>query len=185
MKPKATVDIVEVNDPVEALALRSALEWWGIQVTLHVVGQAQDLVDILGGQATLSSNVILMCHGDEQGLTLPQLGEEIEAKQPYHGILTPDNFKEFLVLPDCVAVNTGCAQGRPEVAVAFLGAGCRAYLAPDGYPSGDASLFFTLHFYYEWLCKGTAIPKAHEKASSHGDDTGLFKLYENPRMEQT
>lgn len=179
MKPKAYVDIIEIEDAIEALALRSALEWWGIQVTLHLVGQAKDIVYLLSGNVSISSNIILMCHGDERGLCLPTLSDEIEAEQPYHGALTAENFREFLELPDCVVLNTGCGQGQPDVAQAFLDGGCRAYIAPIDYPSGDASLFFALHFYYEWLCKDTELRQAFVMASSPKDDTGLFRFYDN------
>jgi len=33
MKPRTSADIVAIDDTLEALAVRSVLEWWGAQVT--------------------------------------------------------------------------------------------------------------------------------------------------------
>jgi len=184
MKPRTFADIVAIDDTLEALAVRFALEWWGVQVTLHLVGEAKDVVRILGGEEEISKNVILMCHGNDKGLVLPELHPSIEEKQPYHGALTPTDLKEFLHLPDCIVLNTGCSLGTPEFADAFLQAGCQAYIAPLGDPEGTASLFYVLYFYYEWICRGNDMKKAHERVSSHDEETRMFKLYESVKGEK-
>jgi hypothetical protein len=177
MDPKTYLDIVVIDDDLEALALRSALEWWGVQVTLHRIGQAKDLVSLLSGSRRISKTIFLMCHGNYQGLLLPELHSDLEKSQPYHGALTPAHLAEFMYLPDCVLISTGCATGTSAFADAFSAAGCRAYIGPAGYPNGDAVLFYTLHLCYEWICKGQPLKEAHQRATAHDEETGMFRLY--------
>ena len=172
------LDLITIDDTLEALALRAALEWWGFQVRLHLIGKAQDLVDLMSPGDRLSNTLFLMCHGDERGIRLPELGAEIESAQPYHGAVRPSDVAVFARLPGRVAISTGCATGTPAFAEAWLGAGCRAYIGPDGYPHGDASLFYGLHLSYAWLCRGRPLAEAHALASAHDAETRLFRLYE-------
>jgi hypothetical protein len=182
--PKLAVDIVCIASDIEAFALRSALEWWQAQVTLHLPGMANDVVRILGGQERLSEYVVLTCHGNERGFILPELVEELESEQPYHGELTPSNLGEFLSLPGKVVVNTGCALGTAEFAKPFLRAGVRAYIGAVDYPDGDSVLFYTLHLFYGLLHHGASLEEAHAKARSHDQDTGLFYLYQQRHQQQ-
>jgi hypothetical protein len=69
--------------------------------------------------------------------------------------------------------------GRPEYAQAFLQSGCRAYIGAVDAESGNSSLFYILHFCYDWLCRQMSLEDAHASAASHDDGTRLFKLYMN------
>jgi hypothetical protein len=176
--PQLYIDIINVLDSLEAYALRSALEWFGAQVTLHLVGQASDIVRILGDGGSHSNNIVLMCHGNDEGLILPELAPALEAEQPYHGVLTPGDIGAFAHLPGSVVLNTGCSLGAPAFAEAFLQAGVRAYIGARGDPHGSSSLFYAIHFYYERIFAGRDIRTAHKLASSHDEQTGMFTLYE-------
>ena len=125
-KPLARLDIVEIEDTLAAQALRGALECWGVQVTMHWVGMARDVVRLLGGEEKLYEIVVLMCHGNDKGLVLPALHPSIERRQPYHRALTPKDLEEFLKLPGLIVLNTGCSLGTEKFARSFLGAGCKA-----------------------------------------------------------
>jgi hypothetical protein len=178
MRPRASLDLIEIDDPLEAQALRSALEWWNVQVHRHLVGEAKDMVRLLEGGGLFTTTVFLLCHGTDEGILLPQLAGPLEAEQPYHHFITPDDLRGFARLPGCLVVNTGCATGSRAFAETFLEVGCQAYIAPDGYPDGDASLFFLLSFCYQWLCLGRELHTAHTLAAGHDSETGLFKLFE-------
>jgi len=94
-KPLARLDIVEIEDTLAAHALRGALECWDVQVRMHWVGMARDVVRLLGGEEKLYEIVVLMCHGNDKGLVLPALHPSIERRQPYHRALTPKDLEEF------------------------------------------------------------------------------------------
>src|SRR5258708_39814084 len=83
------IDIIVIDNDLEALALRSALEWWGVKVNMHFIGKAQDIVDIFKKE-NLAPYICFAAHGNEinerWGFQLIELGEEIAKKQPYDKI---------------------------------------------------------------------------------------------------
>jgi len=175
--PDRRVDIVAL-DFLEALSIRPVLEFYNATVSLHLVGEAKDVVRILGGEEKIADTIILSGHGDEKGLVLPELGPEIEKEQPYHGTTTPGDFKKFLNLPPgSLVLNTSCALGTEEMAGAFLGSGCRYYIGPTDYPDGTSAVFYALHFFYERICRGNGVEQAHQSARAHDDETAMFRLY--------
>ena len=169
---------MSLDDDVAALALRSVLEYWGCNVVIHFVATAGQLVDLLNGETALSGPIILMCHGVEQGLALPELAPQIAARQPYQNVVTATDLREFLALSNRLVLSTGCFTGRPEFADAFLHAGCHAYIGPTDYPEGTSALFYPVHFFYEFHVRNAPLEIAHQKASAHDDETRMFKLYQ-------
>lgn len=172
------VDIVDLDDDLEAVALRSVLECFDFTVRMHYVATSGQLVRTLGDEDATSGNVVLMCHGGEEGLLLPELAGEVAAEQPYAGVMTAADFRSFLRLPGRLVINTGCLLGRQEYADAFLDAGCRSYVGPIDYVEAYASLFYVLHFLYG-LRRGGSVDEAHEQARAHGPETASFQLYRN------
>jgi hypothetical protein len=86
-----TVDLVNIGDNWQTFALRFVLECYEITVTLHQAATAAQLVALLDGSTEGSQHMVLMCHGSEQGICLPELAPEIEVAQPYQRFLTPEN----------------------------------------------------------------------------------------------
>jgi hypothetical protein len=177
-EPIARVDVIDIDDTLGSLALRSVLECWGVRVSAHWVGMAKDVVRLLGGQENLSEIVVLMCHGNNGEMALPVLHPSVEKKQPYHGALTPQDLGQFLKLPGRIVLNTGCSLGAAPFARAFLDAGCKAYVGATGDPEGAASLFYGLHLFYGLFCRRLSLRAAHELARSHGSETRYYRLYE-------
>jgi hypothetical protein len=174
---KNTLDIIVIDDATEALAVRASIEYWQAVTRTFFIGKSQDLVDILDGKEKLSPNILLMCHGTDEGILLPDLGEEIAKQQPYDKFLTAKNLAEFLNLDGQTIINTGCKTGTKEFADVFLGSGASNYIAPKDYPEGNASLFYVLNFYYHLFAKNLSIDNAHKKAKLVDSDTEMFKLF--------
>lgn len=173
------VTLLNIADDLEAIALRAALEWWAIEVTLHHVGSAAQLVTRLNGTTPLAPLVVLLCHGDERGILLPELAAEPAATQPFDGALGPDELRQFVRLPASVVVNTGCATGTPSFAAALRACGAAAYIGPTGYPDGSASLFYCLALIYAHLVRGQPLAAAHAQAAAHDAETAQFHLFEH------
>ena len=174
------IDIINLDDDLASVALRSILEYWGCTVAIHHVATAQQLVRLLNGETALSKHIVFMCHGVEQGVALAELAPEIAAQQPYQSVVSADNFQEFLHLPDRLVLNTGCLTGRPEFAAAFLRAGCHTYIGPVDYPEATSALFYPLHFFYEFHVRNSPLEIAHQKAAAHDAETQMFQLYRKP-----
>lgn len=171
------IDIISVDDGLASLALRATLELWGCAVAIHYIASARQLVRVLNGETVLSPNIVLMCHGVERGLALPDLAPEIAAQQPYQTALSPDDLREFLRLPDCLVLNTGCAMGKTDFADAFLQSGCHTYIGANDYPEGASAHFYTLHFFYELCVRNKGVETAHRKAASHDAETQMYQLF--------
>ena len=172
------IDIINLADDLASVALRSVLEYWQCTVAIHHVATSKQLVDVLNGETALSKHIIIMCHGTKQGLVLPELAPEIAAEQPYRQVITATNLQEFLYLPDCLVLNTGCVTGRPEFASAFLNAGCHSYIGPVDYPEATSGLFYPLHFFYEFHVRNSPVEIAHQKAAAHDAETQMFHFYQ-------
>ena len=171
------MDIISIDDTHEAIAARSIIEWFGGITRTYFIGKAQDVVKLLGGGEKLSPNILLMCHGVDEGIVLPELAEEIAKTQPYNKYLTAENLKEFLKLDGQLVLNTGCKTGKRDFADAFINAGARYYIGPVDYPEGDASLIYVINFYYYLIAKNLSIIEAHEKAKSIDSETVMFELF--------
>lgn len=171
------IDIINVDDDQTSLALRSVLECIGCRVTLHQATTARHLVDLLSGKVPIASEfLMLMCHGIPDGLCLPVLEPQLEAQQPYHRVIRPSQFGEFVHLPGKLVLNTGCALGTPDYGGAFLLGRCDTYIGAMACPSGEAALYYALNFCYE-LVRGKSVAQAHAAAAVADDDRRMFVLY--------
>lgn len=170
-----TLHIVEIGSG-EAHALRSAAEYWGAFVTVTWVGNSGQIVDYFS-QCPEHNLIIVAGHGDERGLLLPELAEEIRSHYPYNEVIRAEDFAHFLCLEGNTIINTSCLGGMPRLAEVFLTHGASYYIGPTGYPEGSASLMYSLDFLYNYLLDSQHVEVAHLKASSHADDRNQFKLY--------
>jgi hypothetical protein len=176
---RKTVDLICINDALEAVALRAALDWWNIEGRLHLIGKASDLVALLNGSYLLSQNIALLCHATIEGIVLPELAEEIAINEPYNKFLSAPNIAEFTKLSGAAVLNTGCITGTQGFADAFLLNGAAHYIAPSDYPSGNASLFFALSFYYYHLAKEMNVEEAFRRSRNSEEEMEMFQLFRN------
>lgn len=175
-KPK--VDIIVLYEALEALAIRSVLESFGVEVRCHFIGNVKKLVSLFSGAEPLHEIVIISCHGDERGMILPELHEELEKEMPYQKVLTVSDFSQFLKLQNQIVINTGCCLGNKYFAETFLQKGASAYIGLETEVEGNAVLFFVISFLYFRLCNNLSLENAFEKANSLDDETRLIKLYQ-------
>lgn len=169
-----TVDMVDVESG-EGVVLRPVLESFGVRVNLFRVGQARHLVNALGGEAT-APFLLLACHGDEGRIVIPELAEEIERFQPFHGGCGPDELRSFARLAGSVVIATGCDTGSLELAEAFFAAGASAYVAPAGAPFGYASVFAPIFLFYE-LAEQRSLDQAVDRLRAHDAELAMWRLF--------
>lgn len=106
--------------------------------------------------------IILAGHGDDQGLCLPELAEEIKASYKFQNRIRPQDFATFLSLPKSIVLNISCCGGSPPMAQAFIDSGCSYYIGHPGYPDGSSSLMSTLSFAYAVLVRRKSVPDGVE-----------------------
>lgn len=172
------LEILDIDSPLAALALRAVVETWGMPVHLTHIGNTRQLVERLQQPVVIPRYLLLECHGIVDGLALPELAPELERLQPYHRALTPANVREFVQVPGATVINTGCSLGTEAFALAFIQGGARTYIGADSDPSGDGALLYVLRLFYGLQCQGLAFDEAHAQVRLQVPDTLMFHLWE-------
>ena len=145
-----TVHIVCVECAPEAYAIRGAAEAFGAAVTVTWVGNSDQIVEYFASGPT-HDLIVIAAHGDERGLLLPPLAEELRGKYRYFDHIAAADFASFARLRGNVVLNTSCCGGAPALANAFLAAGAGQYIGHPGYPDGNAALLYAIQFVYDAL----------------------------------
>lgn len=172
----ATLHILAIETGGESYAIRLAAEQWGMTVTLTGVGNSGQIVDYFKGRPT-HDLILISGHGDERGLLLPELDDEIAARYPYNDVIRPADFDQFLQLNGNTVVNLSCLGGLPPLTDSFLTHGARHYIGPVIHPDGNAALMYGLEFLYNYVQQNGNVGEAHRLASNHPDDRQHFNLY--------
>jgi len=178
---KSTLSLIVIDDDLEALALRAALEWWQVQVTMHFIGKAQDVVDVFS-DGNLSPHVCIAAHGIDKdgqwGFGLPELADEIAKEQLYNKLLLPSDVSRFVKLRGQNVLSLACSTGTKEMAEAFLKKGAGSYVGPPDAQFGSASLYFALSYYYWLFAKKKSVKEAFDNAAALMDKKGdRFELF--------
>lgn len=175
------VDLIVIDEALEALALRAILESFGVEVRCRFVGNANILVTLLGRENQLQDLVILSCHGKKEGMLLPDLAPRLEAQMPYQKIVTAKHFLEFLELNGQIVMTTGCCLGQRKFADSFLQRGAAAYIGTEEYVDGASTALFMTSFLYYFTYKGQSLEEAFKKAKAQDQETALFRLHQRSR----
>jgi hypothetical protein len=170
----AEVDIIDIESG-DGDAVRAGLECFGIRTRRTHVGQSRHLIAALS-EKTGADFLLLLCHGDDGGIVLPELAEDVERYQPFHRRITPANLRDFARLDHKVVMATGCDTGHPGLAQAFLDCGAAAYIAPIGAPFGYASYFAPILLFYE-LTQRRSLDEAVARLRAHDTELSMWRLY--------
>lgn len=184
-----------------ALAIRSSIELFRLNVYMHCCIQKRNVLDMLAGNIPDSHYVILCCHG--LGTTNGYLPDEapdkmrmgfnvvdVDEDNHWEGTevaLTPANIGQLVKLPGRTVLALGCGSGRKPFAEAFLDSGCKAYIGPNGPPDQDATTLFAITFFYHLLCSerddrlsmtdAEAVQRASSIDMEAKEGTHLFRYY--------
>jgi hypothetical protein len=172
----AEVLLIEFDNQGEAV--RAALEQFGLRVTLVRIGQARHLVAALSDIGA-ARYVVLDCHGEDGNIFIPELAPELEAQQPFHQRMTPEDVTTFARLDGALVISTGCTTATPAMGQAVLGRGALGYLAPVGYPDGGAAFFAITYLFYE-LSQGRDIRQAFNRLREHDLELAMWRLHTEP-----
>jgi len=175
MTENKTVLIVVLEGCCEGEAVRQTLENFGYIVVNYGIGRPQHLIDILAGKTIMPFDyIIFSCHGDDDGMVMVELGEDIYTPDEPRGNFGPNEINKYLALKDTCIINMGCSTGREDLAKAFAKNG-NTYLAPKD-DIGNGFMFVALFFYY--LSEhGLSATEAHQKAAALDEETGLYGLW--------
>ncbi len=177
--PRLRIALVDIGGS-DTSALAPALEAFGCRPLVYRVGRGNDLVGILSGEDLWkdADHLILDCHGQDGRIAMPYVHPSVVEPGEPTGDWGPERVREHAKLPPLLVMSTGCSTGSPELARAFLDAGCRAYIGPDDYPNGAVGLFCEIHFYYQLLYGGLGEREALARATAQGGDAAMYRWYE-------
>jgi hypothetical protein len=178
-----------------AIAIRSSLELFRLNVYLHFCVQRKNVVSLLGGNIPDAEYVVLCCGGNHAGDSEPfvpcmrfDVVDQVNGKwQSCKIFLTPDNTAEYVRLPGRTVICNGCNTGQELLANAFLQTGCKAYIGPVSSVNQDSTALFTIAFFYHLLCneRDPSLRCSDEQAVQRAslvdrelrEGTGVFHYY--------
>jgi len=175
------VDIVDISDIPTAMAIRYALEPFGIKVNYFPIGLSTHLKKVLSKDGLARAPyLIVAAHGDEKDGDLSfgqKLGEQLAATQDFYDKITPEDLTTFIDVTGKIVINTACGSGESRLADVFVKqGGAKSYiadtLAPFGYTS---TLFPVLIFYFLTNYPKLSIEQAFERAKTA--DVDEFKTW--------
>lgn len=179
LQENKTVTIVLGPDcALEAMAIRSNLEYFGFTVVVSSVGRPNDMIKILQGDSlTNLSNYLIFCfHGRDGKFLMPKLAKELYHPAEPQGDFAQKNITQYAKLSQQHIVVTGCTLGQAKMARSFLDAHARTFIGSRNYPEGNAVVLFVSALFYH-LSKGESYEHAYAKAKAIDQETELFEKY--------
>lgn len=165
------MDIIVIGDSIlEAYALRSILECFNIQTRIHLIGNVKHLVALFREGNYLYNTTIISCHGDKEGVVIPELSQELEENMPFHKNLNPSDFLKILNLSNQLIINTGCSLGTEKFSRSFLDKGASAYIGSTDDIEGTTMLAFIFNFMYFYFVMKLSLKESFHKAQSFLDE---------------
>jgi hypothetical protein len=159
---KQNLTIIALDDALEATAIRGMLEGLNYRTTIHWVGSRAEFLKLLAGEIPTDETVVVSCHGDEQGILVPD--------EP---AVTAADIRRHANLTGKTVINLGCLTGH--LAPAFRVAGTTHYIAPTGYPDATAALAFVANLFFLRAYDIPLAAAARQAAAFH-PECGQFAL---------
>ena len=150
--PLLPVSLVHVSGGGLEL-MRAALEALGCVVLVHRVGTPSDFLRVLGQGDQAPRYMVILGHGDEDGLTFGEYDGAIDASMLRRGSLPPEAIDKSVDLPGCTVVSYSCGGGTNTMALAFLSGRVAGYIACRTEVETVALTLFLFHFLFGALHK--------------------------------
>jgi hypothetical protein len=180
-KPEMNIAIVCGPDcDLETQAIRASLEYFGARVFTYWIGRPSDFTAVLSGEDLYPGTdmILLNFHGEDGKFLMPELDEACYEEGEQRGNFGPGEIQRFAKLEGKIVLANGCTLGNPELANAFLTAGCKLYIGPDDYPEGNAALMLALRLFYEMLQHKKPAKEAFHLAQSMDAEMAMYRLFE-------
>ncbi len=145
--PLLPVSLVQVSGGGGELT-RAALEALGCVVLTHRVGTPADFLRVLGQGSQAPRYMVILGHGDENGLVFGEYDEAIDASMLRDGSLPPEAIAGRVHLPGCTVISYSCGGGTDAMARAFLSGGVASYIGCRIEVETVALALFLFHFLF-------------------------------------
>ena len=129
------------------------MEALGCVVLAHRVGTPSDFLRVLGQGDQAPRYMVILGHGDENGLVFGEYGGAVDVSMLRDGSLPPEAIEPHVDLPGCTVLSYSCVGGTDAMARAFLAGGVAAYIGCRTEVQTVALTLFLLHFLFGTLHK--------------------------------
>jgi len=165
----------------DATAIRAALEAFGLRVHLYDLAQKRGALEFLAGAMPECEYVVLFCHGglDSDGgaqldlKVVDQVDGDYDNPRGWERVtldLTPANIPDYVKGMGRTLVCVACGAGQESFAQAFLKAGYKGYIAPQGnYINANAAMLFVIAFFYHLLTES----RIEDEPTHHTDQEAV------------
>lgn len=172
--------LVNLNDTgSEVEAIRQTLECFGYKVLNYQISRPNDFINILNNYNDYNYKYsIISCHGasgaDEGKILMPILNDRLyEVNEPKQNFGYKE-IEKYNKLNNKVIINTGCSTGKSQDLIKAFTKNNNIYIAPNGDPEGDSSLFFIQNLFYN--LKRYDLFESFEKANNYDNETKIYTL---------
>ena len=168
--------LIGPDSELEAMSIRSTIEYYGYQVETKWVGRPNDVLDCLRGQVfRKQTKVFVLCfHGKAGKFVMPKLASNVYVPGEPRSNLGAEELSQFN-LTNKLILSTACTVGKLPLAKVFTSRR-NTYIAASGYVDGNAALLFC-HSFFFWLKEVADVTDAYERASVINDQTRLFQQF--------
>ncbi len=174
--PLLPVSLVHVSGGGGELT-RATLEALGCVVLVHRVGTPLDFLRVLGQGDQAPRYMVILGHGDENGLVFGDYGPVTADAPPLReGSLPPEAVAGRVHLPGCTVVSYSCCGGTDAMARAFLAGGVAAYIGCRTEVQTVALTLFLFHFLFGALHKKLPDADAWRQAVRAVDHPELDRM---------
>lgn len=166
------------NTGNEVEAIRQCLEYFGYDVFKYSIGRPNDFIKILSDKYAIDYKyLIISCHGIDEKIIMPKLGEEIYTENEPKQDFTSEDIKKYIKLKNKIIINTGCSTGASiEVKNAFVN-DSNYYISPNGYPEASSALIFIINLFYQ--LKNNSLDNSFENSKNIDEETSIFEISKN------
>ena len=152
MSPLLPVSLVHVSGGGLELT-RTALEALGCVVLTHRIGTPSDFLRVLGQGEQSPRYMVILGHGDEDGLVFGEYDKPLGGLWLRDGSLPPEAIEAHVNLPGCTVISYSCQGGSDAMARAFLTGGVAGYIGCRTEVQTVALTLFLFHFLFGALHK--------------------------------
>lgn len=157
-------------------------------VRLFSIGTPSDLLKVLSLGEDAPRYMILMGHGDSDGIVFPEYAPDItDISMLRNGCLPPEVIGRHVDLPGCTVISYSCEGGFEAMGQAFVAGKVAAYIGCRTSPGSMMALnLFLLHFLFGAMQKKLSDRDAWHRALTAIDDDTIreFNFFHGDGREE-
>ena len=168
---------MDVAEGTQGYSIRTVADELNLAVRYLRIGTPADFLQAISSPSDLPETILIIAHGDENGLSFGDYTESIDTSMLVKGSMPPSCIKAHAKLEGRKVVNPACEGGRQEMADAFLEGGVDTYIASETSPRATSATIFMIILLDQLTAKKSSWEDAWRRAAAYDDETKSFALF--------